>query len=94
LLAHGIDTAFIDPAKPQQNGTDENFNGKLRDEFLNIKWVRNRPEATIVIEQSRRHYKGVRPHSSLGYLTPQESKAKMRRPQSGDAQSNSVVILQ
>ena len=66
----GIDTALIDPGKPWQNGTDESFNGKFRDECLNMEWFRNRTEATVVIEQWRRHYNEVRPHSSLGYLTP------------------------
>jgi putative transposase len=66
----GIETALIDPGKPWQNGTTENFNGKLRDECLSLEWFRNRIEARIVIEDWRRHYNEVRPHSSLGYLTP------------------------
>ena len=70
-----IDTALIDPGKPWQNATDESFNGKFRDEFLSLQWFRNRVEAKVGIEQWRRHYNDVRPHSSLGYLTPLEFKA-------------------
>ena len=73
-----IDTAFIDPGKPWQNGTDESFNGKFRDEFLSLQWFRNRMDAKVGIEQWRQHYNEVRPHSSLGYLTPAEFKAQLR----------------
>ena len=70
LVATNIDTAHIDPGKPWQNGLDESFNGKFRDECLSLEWFRNRTEAKLVIENWRRHYNEVRPHSSLGYLTP------------------------
>jgi len=70
-----IETAFIDPGKPWQNGTDESFNGKLRNECLSLQWCRNRVDAKVGIEQWRRHYNEVRPHSSLGSLTPFEFKA-------------------
>jgi len=75
LQAAQIETALIDPGKPWQNGADESFNGKLRDEYLSLQWFRNRVEAKVGIEQWRRHYNEVRPHSSLGYLTPMEFKA-------------------
>ena len=71
----GIETALIDPGKPWQNGADESFNGKFRDEFLTLQWFRNRVDAKVGTEQWRRHYNEVRPHSSLGYLTPLEFKA-------------------
>jgi putative transposase len=70
-----IETAFIDPGKPWQNGADESFNGKFRDQHLSLHWFRNRVDAKVSIEQWRRHYNEVRPHSSLGYLTPLEFKA-------------------
>ena len=70
-----IETALIDPGKPWQNGADESFNGTLRDEYLSLQWFRNRVEVRVGIEQWRRHYNEVRPHSSLGYLTPMEFKA-------------------
>ena len=76
LQEAAIDTALIDPGKPWQNATDESFNGKLRDEGLSLQWFRNRIDARVSIEQWRRHYNDVRPHSSLAYLTPAEYKAK------------------
>lgn len=71
-----IATAFIDPGKPWQNGADESFNGKLRDECLSAEWFRTRQEARAVIEDWRRHYNLDRPHSSLGYLSPFEFKQR------------------
>jgi putative transposase len=67
-----IDTALIDPGKPWQNGADESFNGKFRDECLSMEWFRSRAEARVLIEIWRRHYNEVRPHSSLDYRTPAE----------------------
>ena len=72
-----IDTAFIDPGKPWQNGANESFNGKFRDECLSMEWFRNRIDAKIVIEQFRRQYNEVRPHSSLGQRTPAEFKRQL-----------------
>lgn len=59
-----------------QNGADESFNGKFRDECLSLEWFRTRTEAKVVIEQRRRHYNAIRPHSSLAYLTPDEFKQR------------------
>ena len=67
-----IESVLIDPGKPWQNGTNESFNGKFRDECLAAEWFRNRIEAKIVIEDWRMHYNEVRPHSSLNYQTPGE----------------------
>jgi putative transposase len=67
----GIECALTDPGKPWQNGTTESFNGKFRDECLAMEWFRNRLEAKVVIEDRRQHYNRVRPHSSLGYETPE-----------------------
>lgn len=70
VQTEGIETAPIDPGKPWQNGSNESFNGCFRDECLRLEWFRSRQEARLVIETWRRHYNAVRPHSSLGYLTP------------------------
>lgn len=70
LTENSVETVHIDPGKPWQNGTNESFNGRLRDECLNVEWFRTRREARIVIEAWRQHYNAVRPHSSLNYLTP------------------------
>jgi len=69
--------ALIDPGKPWQNGTNESFNGKFRDECLSMEWFRNRMEARVVIEDWRVHYNEVRPHSSLNYQTPSEFKTTL-----------------
>lgn len=76
LADENIETAHIAPGKPWQNGTDESFNGKLRDECLNMEWFRSRREAAAIIETWRQHYNAVRPHSSLAYLTPHEFKCQ------------------
>lgn len=74
LKEENISTAYIAPGKPWQNGLNESFNGKFRDECLNVEWFASRREAVVVIEQFRRHYNDVRPHSSLGDRTPHEYK--------------------
>jgi putative transposase len=78
ITDQGIETALIDPGKPWQNGATESFNGKFRDECLSLEWFRNRTEAKVVIESWRRHYNQVRPHSSLGYLTPAAFAARLK----------------
>ena len=72
IMDQNIQTALIDPGKPWQNGTDESFNGKFRDECLSIEWFHSRREAVVLIEAWRQHYNHVRPHSSLEYHTPVE----------------------
>jgi putative transposase len=67
-----IEIAHIAPGKPWQNGTEESFTGKFRDECLSMECIRSRAEGAAVIAGWRRHYNEVRPHSSLGYLTPPE----------------------
>jgi putative transposase len=94
ITTAGIDTAFIDPGKPWQNGTDESFNGKFRDECLNMEWFRTRAEATVLIEAWRRHYNEVRPHSSLGYLTPQEFKSQIKSVLITTSPSTPDAVLQ
>jgi putative transposase len=66
----GVKTAYIEPGSPWENGYNESFNGKLRDELLNGEIFYSLKEAQILIEQWRRHYNEVRPHSSLGYKPP------------------------
>jgi len=66
----GVKTAFIEPGSPWENGYNESFNGKLRDELLNREIFYNLKEAKVVIENWRKRYNTVRPHSSLGYRPP------------------------
>jgi putative transposase len=70
--AHGVALHFIDPGKPVQNAFMESFNGKFRDECLNQSWHTSLEDARCIIEAWRTDYNTVRPHSSLGYLTPEE----------------------
>lgn len=75
-----IDTAHIDPGKPWQNGSNESFNGKFRYECLSMQWFKKRPDAKAMIEEFRRHFNEVRPHSSLGRLAPLEFKRRASQP--------------
>lgn len=77
LTQANIDTACIDPGKPWQNGSNESFNGNFRDECSSMQWFKNRIDARILIEEFRREYNEVRPHTSLGQLTPAEFKRKL-----------------
>ena len=63
---------FIDPGKPVQNAYIESFNGKFRDERLNESWFTTLADARRTIEAWRQDYNTQRPHSSLGYRTPDE----------------------
>jgi putative transposase len=65
-----VKTLFIEPSSPWENGYVESFNGKLRDELLNREVFTTLLEAKILIEQWRREYNHIRPHSSLGYQPP------------------------
>ena len=68
----GIKLNFIRPGKPVENAYAESFIGKLRDECLNENWFSSVREARDIIETWRRDYNEVRPHSSLGNLSPME----------------------
>jgi putative transposase len=68
----GVKLSFIRPGKPVENAFAESFNGRLRDECLNINWFLSLKHARDVIEEWRKDYNTVRPHSSLRGLTPQE----------------------
>ncbi len=66
----GVKTLFIEPGSPWENGYIESFNGKLRDELLDREIFTTLEEAKVLIEQWRREYNQVRPHSALGYRPP------------------------
>ena len=65
-----IKTAFITPGSPWENGFNESFNGKFRDEFLACEQFYSLKEAQVLTQQWRYHYNHIRPHTSLGYKPP------------------------
>jgi transposase InsO family protein len=78
----GSQKAYIEKASPWENGYVESFNGKLRDELLNGEVFNTLREAQVLIEEWRRHYNRVRPHSSLGYRPPAPATVPGARSQS------------
>ena len=71
LRVNQINTLYIEPGSPWQNGYIESFHSRFRDECLNREWLLNLREARVVIEDWRQHYNTERPHSRLGYLSPE-----------------------
>jgi transposase InsO family protein len=66
----GAKTLYIEPGSPWENGYNESFNGRLRDEFLSAEVFYSLQEAKVLAAQWRHHYNHIRPHSSLGYKPP------------------------
>ena len=70
----------IQPGKPTQNAHIESFNGRLRDECLNVSWFWNLFDARAKIAAWREDYNSRRPHSALWYLTPEEFARRAASP--------------
>ena len=70
LQALHVRTLYIEPGSPWENGYNESFNGKLRDELLNGEMFYTLKEAQVIIERWRKQYNTIRPHSSLNYRPP------------------------
>ena len=70
LKEHKIKTLYIEPGSPWQNGHVESFHNRLRDECLNQEWFLSLAEARVVIENWRKKYNRIHPHSHLGMLSP------------------------
>jgi putative transposase len=90
LAQCGVQTLYIDPGKPWQNGKEERFNGTVRDECLNMHQFYSVAESCVRLSTFRHHYNHERPHSRLGYLTPMafkmawyEAQAKQQDPHIG-----------
>lgn len=81
LAQAGIQTLYIDPGKPWQNGKEERFNGTVRDECLNLHQFHSVAEACVRLSSFRQHYNHERPHSRLGYPTPIAFKAAWHEAQ-------------
>jgi len=65
-----VETLYVEPGSPWENGYIESFNGKLRDEILNREVFYSVKEAKVLVEDWRLEYNNHRPHSGLGYMTP------------------------
>jgi transposase InsO family protein len=76
LRGKGVKTIYITPGSPWENAYIESFHDKLRDECLNREWFGSLLEAQVIIEAWRGEYNGLRPHSALGYRTPDEYAAQ------------------
>lgn len=80
LKRQGVDTLFIEPGSPWENGYIESFNGKLRNELLEREIFDTLYESKVLIERWRIHYNTIRPHSSLGYRPPAPETIQLNRP--------------
>jgi transposase InsO family protein len=72
LSTMGVTPIYIDPGCPWQNGVAESFHSRLREEWLNQELFYSRAECQVLLDWYREEYNRNRPHSSLGYATPQE----------------------
>jgi putative transposase len=77
LAEHHIKTIYIEPASPWQNGFVESFHGRFRDECLNREPLWTLTEARVVVGDYRYQYNRLRPHSRLGYLSPERFAAQL-----------------
>jgi putative transposase len=82
MAGAGVETLYIEPGAPWENGYAESFNSKVRDELLNAEEFGSVLEARVLAKEWRRDYNHVRPHSSLGYRTPAEYGAMVPRADS------------
>jgi len=83
---------FIRPGKPTENAYIESFNGRLRDECLNVNSFDNINDAKEIIEAWRNDYNNWRPHSGLGNLTPKEYSLKNNQPE--DEENDAQFLTQ
>jgi putative transposase len=77
-VGSGATTSFIDPGAPWQNAFVESFNGRMREELLNLEVFDSLYEAKVLIEDWRVEYNDYRPHRSLRMLTPSEFAARWK----------------
>src|SRR5436190_23132787 len=94
LRDKNVKTIYITPGSPWENAYIESFHDKLRDECLNRELFGSLLEARVIIEQWRVEYNSLRPHSSLGYQTPDEFVARLdaSRLRSGSALPSSRSV--
>lgn len=87
-----VKTLFIEPGSPWEKGYNESFNGKLRDELLNGEIFYTLKEAQILIEQWRKLYNTIRPHSSLNYQPPAPQAVLVNQTESAQGNNSHVLI--
>ena len=90
LARMGVKTLFIAPGSPWENGYNESFNGRFRDEFLDRELFYTLEEARILTEQWRYEYNHIRPHTSLGYKPP----APLSCSRTKSASANAPALFQ
>jgi len=78
LATSGVETLYIEPGAPWENGRAESFHGKLRDELLNAEVFTSVLEARVLTEAYRVEFNERRPHSALGYAAPAEFARRLR----------------
>ncbi len=88
-----VETLFIEPASPWENGYVESFNGKLRDELLDREIFYTLGEAKVLIERWRREYNTIRPHSALNYRPPAPEAWAVLPPASASLQPAAAIGL-
>ena len=72
LAENEIKTLYIDPGCPWQNGYVESFNGRFREECLDRELIYTLSESRVIFGDWKHYYNNIRPHRSLGLLTPCE----------------------
>jgi transposase InsO family protein len=87
-----VGTLYIEPGSPWENGYNESFNGRFRDEFLNGELFYTLREAKVLIERWRQEYNAFRPHSSLGDRPPAPVATLPRPPASATLQQAAWAI--
>jgi putative transposase len=86
-----VQTLYIEPENPWENGYNESFNGKLRDELLNGEIFYTLREAQVMIQRWRQHYNTIRHHGALGYR-PSALEAILSPPR-GPSQSPRTKLM-
>ena len=80
LARVNVQTLYIEPGSPWENGYAESFHSRFRDEFLSVEEFDSLREATHLTKAWQHDYNHVRPHSSLGYLTPDQFAQQATKP--------------
>lgn len=82
-MGNRVQLCFIRPGRPVENGFIESFNGRLRDECLNVEWFSSLEDAREKLAKFREHYNHQRPHSALADRAPAVFAALHRQEERG-----------